>query len=551
MRENKLLAMAIASALSIGSTATVQASTLLLIDPTGDGNRTPLQVLDDVLINDGDPAPPPTYAAELFSPTGTGTAIPERTNAPYSSDDVSSNEGHRYRVVYDIDDNLGRIPFNFEITFTLDGGNVTWGNFVDAGLLGASGDVNLRLQGDATNEASDQLPEISKVSGGEDIDNTVTFLVQAEQNPIHTGSVHFEFMFDIDDANILNNAGSFINLTASTDIGDSPSSVKIATSDNGVSVNISPSGANDRKQTKEAAIDVTKAATMFTSETKPSSLGVLLGSLAIQKNTDATVVGTDATSGYDFDGEEATFTIIDGPLCASAADPEVDNLVFLDMNNNDTFEEDTDIPATRVQGNHAEWDLTGDDLQDLYDKTSPSEADIIALVDGETMICEQEVAPTATLQIVYRTGKSIFSGSLFHIKRNGTVCTLYNIPSPPAFDNGVPPKDNLHIRITNRSIQDATLIATLRTMGGEELCRDFELGTVKPNETLHLTQDELVAKANEKVGCEDVATWENRAVLTIGSDAPDGSLQIFGMLRNKMGGPLTNLSLGATGNGCD
>lgn len=562
MRENKLLAMAIASALSIGSTATVQASSLLLIDPTGTTISTdPMAVLGGETS-----APAPTYAAELFKPTGTDPTIPARNSAKtaYSSDGVSTAQGQRYRVVYDIDDSLGRIPFNFEITFTLDGGNVTWGNFVDAGLLGAGGDVNLLAQGDGTNDptndgAPDTTPEISKVFGGEDTDNsattdnegtTVTFLVQAEQNPIHAASVHFEFMFDIDDANILNTAGGIINLSASTDVGDTPSSIPIARSANGSEILIKP----DQNQSSEAAIDVTQGATMFTSDTSPGPLGVRLGSLAIQDLTgSSTVVSTDATSAYTFDGQEATFTIIDGPFCASAAaGSEVDNPVFLDMNNNGVFEEGTDIPATFVQGSNAEWELTQTDLMSIHNK-SPA-PDIVALVDGETVICEQPVAPTATLQITYATGKTIVSGSLFHIKRNGTLCTLYNIPSPPAFDTSVPPKDRLNVRIINRSTQAATLTATLRTMGGDPLCQDFELGTVEPNATLHLNQDEVVAKANEKAGgCAQgpVTTWENRAVLTISSDAPDGSLQIFGMLRNKIGGPLTNLSLGATGNGCD
>jgi hypothetical protein len=566
MRENKLLAMAIASALSIGSTATVQASSLLLIDPTGaDSSSTD----PSVVLSDGISASAPTYAAELFKPTGTDPVIPARDSAKseYSSDTAKGDlkgsaggQGHRYRVVYDIDDSLGRIPFNFEITFTLDGGNVTWGNFVDAGLLSAGGDVDLYKQGDGFNDptndgAEDTLPEVSKVFGGEDTDNsvtadnegtTVTFLVQAEQNPIHAGSVHFEFMFDIDDANILNTAGGIINLSASTDVGDTPSSIPIARSANGSEILIKP----DPNQSSEAAIDVTQGATMFTSDTSPGPLGVRLGSLAIQDlSGSSTVVSTDATSAYTFDGQEATFTIIDGPFCASAAGSEVENPVFLDMNNTGIFEEGTDIPATFVQGSNAEWELTQTDLDSIHNK-SPA-PDIVALVDGETVICEQPVAPTATLQITYATGKTIVSGSLFHIKRNGTICTLYNIPSPPAFDNSVPPKDRLNIRIINRSTQAAALTATLRTMGGDPLCQDFELGSVEPNATLHLNQDEVVAKANEQAGCEDVATWENRAVLTISSDAPDGSLQIFGMLRNKGGGPLTNLSLGATGNGCD
>jgi hypothetical protein len=564
MRENKLLAMAIASALSIGSTATVQASSLYLIDPTTSSTSSdPLTVLAG-----GESAPAPIYAAELFKPTGTDPIIPTRNSAKteYSSDSAyppgTTTQGQRYRVVYDIDDTLGRIPFNFEITFTLDGGNVTWGNFVDAGLLEAGGDVKLLAQGDGLNDPTndgiaDTLPEVSKVFGGEDTDNsattanegtTVTFLVQAEQNPIHAGSVHFEFMFDIDDANILNTAGGTINLSASTDVGDTPSSIPIARSDNGSEILIKP----DQNQSSEAAIDVTQGATMFTSDTSPGPLGVRLGNLTIQDlSGSSAVVSTDATSAYTFDGQEATFTIIDGPFCASAAGSEVDNPVFLDMNNNGIFEDGTDIPATFVQGSNAEWELTQTDLNNLYNKSPNAEADIVALVDGETVICEQPVAPTATLQITYATGKTIVSGSLFHIKRNGTICTLYNIPSPPAFDNSVPPKDRLNVRIINRSTQAATLTATLRTMGGDPLCQDFELGVVEPNATLHLNQDEVVAKANEKAGCEDVATWENRAVLTISSDAPDGSLQIFGMLRNKIGGPLTNLSLGATGNGCD
>jgi hypothetical protein len=201
----------------------------------------------------------------------------------------------------------------------------------------------------------------------------------------------------------------------------------------------------------------------------------------------------------------------------------------------------------------AEWTLTASQLSTLYN-TSTAKVDIVLEADGTNIIEEQSQAAQATLLINYGGGKQdVFNRNLIHIKRNGVVCSIYNVPGPNAMDSG-------NIRITNTSGAKGTLTGTLRDKNGDPIFTNQPLidKEIEPNETVYITTDPAITNGiqlnmidkdqtwKDKHGTE---SWNGRAILTINSNL--NSLEIYGLVRNKAGGPLTNMSVGATGNGCD
>jgi hypothetical protein len=126
---------------------------------------------------------------------------------------------------------------------------------------------------------------------------------------------------------------------------------------------------------------------------------------------------------------------------------------------------------------------------------------------------------------------------LAYIKRNGSVCTLYNIPNAAAVDE-------LSIRLTNTGSKEGGVRGTLYGLDGVPIFNGVVLvDTLLPYTTVRLSADDVKTAA----GGTD---WAGRAVLTLSSTISEGSLEVFGLVRNKAGGPLMNLSAGATGNGC-
>jgi hypothetical protein len=165
--------------------------------------------------------------------------------------------------------------------------------------------------------------------------------------------------------------------------------------------------------------------------------------------------------------------------------------------------------------------------------------------DNSTVINETQDVPEALLVIEYanRTDGVQYKGRLLHIKRNGTVCTVYNVPAEGAVDI-------VNIRITNRSSREGTLMGSLRDADNNYIFQNADLlngEKLAQNGTVRLTATELktVATANGHA----TGTWSGRAVLTVTSDLTN--MEVFGLLRNSAGGPLLNMSVGASGSGCD
>lgn len=306
--------------------------------------------------------------------------------------------------------------------------------------------------------------------------------------------------------------------------------------------------------TEEVKIDVAQSGMKFTG----SSYGELtasLGTLTIEDNdiTPAPEYYDTTWGNWSMDenrvSEEAgTLKITNGPFAASrgAHDPEgepSDYFVFLASGCGLT---ESAVPATEIEDDTtARWDFTRDDMKNVID---PDNVDICVRVPetNSTQINETKDPPETDLLINYdkRDNLGYSKTRLLHIKRNGTVCSLYNVPS----ENGT---DIVNIRVTNLTTREGILMGQLKDKDGN-LIFDGELDLLGgqkllPNATVRITatnlKDLLIAAGHE------TGLWDGRAVLTISSDLT--RMEVFGLLRNQAGGPLLNMSVGGTGNGCD
>ena len=241
-----------------------------------------------------------------------------------------------------------------------------------------------------------------------------------------------------------------------------------------------------------------------------------------------------------------TLTITNGIFGASSADDGV----FIEITGTDcTFTENDDIPATDLTPTEATWELTEDNLTDMTGAAKK----ICVVASGDAAINDNTEAPEATLAVTYASGLTTFDNNkLALIKRNGTVCTFYNVPNANAKDEGF-------FRFTNKSTKEGTLLGTLRNRDGDILFQDVTLQdalAVKATAVVKATDLHQFAIDANSAALEEGRLWSGRAILTVSSDLPD--MEGFGLLRGKdlanpgfTLGPLINLSTGATGNGCD
>lgn len=239
------------------------------------------------------------------------------------------------------------------------------------------------------------------------------------------------------------------------------------------------------------------------------------------------------SSGVGVKTSNSTLVIKNGQFAASQTLP---GKVFIHVKHSNGI---TELAASHLTETSATWELTNDDL-DLISKAE--EVTIRIRVDGKTPINVPDKPPHATLMIDFDdTGMTdiTLESDLALIKRNGTICTVYNVPGTAA-------SEAISIRITNDSPISGKLTGLLFDMDGQELIPagtdmlDGEL--IKPNETKRLTAADL----EELSG----GPWTGRALLTISSALP--KLGMFALLRSKIpGAPLTNLSVGATGRSCE
>jgi hypothetical protein len=197
--------------------------------------------------------------------------------------------------------------------------------------------------------------------------------------------------------------------------------------------------------------------------------------------------------------------------------------------------------------------LTGPQLKAIYD----ADMYVCVIADGVKAIEEQPRAPVATLEMGSIQPFAKYSGRLRYIKENGTKCTLFNIPDGTE-EAGSLSTDVVSVRITNNSGTDSgTLYATLYNQSGQPIytpAKRQAIGPIGPYQTVRYYTGQESANGYDETF--DLTTYGNaqhwvgqRATVVIATELTDVS--IFGLVRNRHGGPNMNISTGATGNGCD
>jgi hypothetical protein len=543
MRHNRVLSVAIATALSMGATAAYAGK-------LETGYTTAATVIQW--------NSPPTFASEYFLsnpiiPDAVGTAGPlgnlynTVAGAPATMDAM---RGNYFYAKYQLQSTLSQ---NFLAKFELSNG-AQFGK--DISLATATLDFKANIS-----SSSGGVPT-TFTGGGKQGDTQVTFLVQAQSSEVVKLNEFLLLRFQLQKADVLSTPGAKVDMTASIEAGgrviddissDHSPTATVLQSARGAEIKLKPTSGS-------AEIDVGSGSINFVGGIVSSTI-VELGTLEINNTTQFKDDFTEWTFAVDNPvPTAATLTIIDGNFSASQSSGS--GKVFLDVTRNNGFDTmsnsiatDDDIAAVvDVDGITATWNLSVDQLKAIHAATGS--VPILIQADGSTEINAPKETPLATLSIEYGSaGKDTVSSKLRKIKRNGTVCTLYNIPNPTAIDTG-------NIRITNTAGKTAKIVGTLRDLNGVNIFTNQVLvEAMAVNETVRLTQVELdgIVKdakwltfwqadaAHNPTGGE--SGWQARATLTIGADT--SSMEAFGLVRNKTGGPLTNMSVGGTGNGCD
>lgn len=495
MSHNKILGAAIVAALSVGG-GTAQAGELKL---TKIGATT---------VTDA-----PTIARELF-PADTPTAIP-----------ALPKDG-TFETTYTMSKLTADVTASFTVTYTLDGGKWTTDkpqatDFVVAGsanfpvifLSEGEKTIQFKVDADATNKlATDTTPTL--VLGGFQVDIDKAAFALAE-----------------------NEATLTIALSGAV---DDTQTVTLVKSGNGASGNMT--AGNDDNVRIDVGADGRKFAGSATGNTTAAILGTINVAYSSPQVKDYTLLTGWAFGGADGIKNGSTLKITGGPFAASMVPG---NLVFIDINNNQCAYDAGDLAASVEATTTAEWkSLSKAGMESIRDGGTKN---ICIVVNGTTQINAQESAPTADLKLRYehRTDTIDSSGALRLVKRNGALCTLYNVPDEDAIDQPF-------IRITNRSGGNGSFLrGTLRKSDGTNVFTNGDLlavkglSTFKKNATVVVKPSNLQTLAKEKGYNPETDRW-GRGVMTITSDL--SKMEVFGLLRQ--GSSLTNFSRVASGENC-
>jgi hypothetical protein len=600
MRNNQILSAAIMAALAgAGASPFASAANNLCGGTIGKNTSgTCIIGLNDATIVDGSWTPAPTL---LSTPTLPGTIATEVIGDGWLVDDTAlsaNGKGKTLTAVYCLGAGSngpgatgGTIQTDFYVTYTLAGAKFvltsdsTSTTVTDAtlptGTYGVKGtDFRANLAGGSLgNTTSQTAVSFAYVSPEQ---NVVKFLVQAQTtNKINDGDTLY-FSFDIKDFDVLKSAGGSVSLTTSfvktngetmSIAGDCSST--IVNSAKGISPTISSNNITTDAD-KAVYIDVENASTRFTSAsgkdhstyTGKEGCFAVLGSIDFSSASGSGKLSdlkTGATvDGVNLSASEATLTIDNAPLNATGSTICIDmggtsttsttpDLLCGDPESTTTPPATYDLPSedtpTLISGETtATLKLTGDQATDLMSGAY----NILIGVDcaNITAIKPLDGPARAKLAVTYTepfgTGggnKAEYTGTLKWIKRNGSDCTLYNVPSPSAIENA-------NVRVTNKSGKDATLFGILIKMDGSPVFgtaqAPVELGKFVDNQTLYFDSAALAKIAGDNKGPTD---W-GRGVLRLISGA--SKMEAYGLVRGKdAGAPLQNMSVGASGNGCD
>jgi len=479
---------------------------------------------------------------------GSGLVIPQQTMAgelDICSDSVcSATTDHTLaKELFDDDTVVG----TFYTRYTV-GDSITTGFYakftLDAGSWEEQGDNDWTLVSESlrSNTSASGTPPISIV---DEKAQTVMFLVQASgaANEFANGDELF-FSFKLENLGDLSEGGT-VRITAEleTPTGvavDDEQTIAVFTATQGVDTTIIP----PTDSNKNAEIDVAAGALEFVNAIDERT--ALLGTILIEDKVnikDKNLNNWYVTEAFD----QATFKIEPGPFSASQSHDfnsteSSDKLVFIDVKASGCSYDDDDLAAKEVTDSMALWEI--EDGTDLEKLTDASGICVLTPEGNTTAIDETTDVPVGLLTIDFGNTQTSFKGRLLHLKRNGSVCTLYNVPNVNA-------NDEVNIRITNRSTRSGVLMGSLRDKDNNYIFQNVPLlgegNTLEPNATVRLTAEQLkeVATSNGHA----TGDWAGRGVLIISSDLTD--MEVFGLLRNKAGGPLLNISTGASGSGCD
>jgi hypothetical protein len=373
---------------------------------------------------------------------------------------------------------------------------------------------------------------------------TVMFLVKSSgaENEFAVGDELY-FHFELENLGELSEGGT-VRLTAELETPtqvsvDDKQTIPIFTATQGIDATIiAPTDGN-----KNAEIDVAAGALQFVGGIDERT--ALLGTIQVKNKTDIKDKDLNDWSVTD-NFDKATFRVEPGPFAASQSHDfnsteASDKLVFIDVGSSACSYDTGDLAAKEVTDVMALWEI--DVATDLSKLEAVSGICVLVPEDNTTTINETTDVPIGLFNVDFGNTQSSFKGRLLHLKQNGTVCTLYNVPNVNA-------NDEVNVRVTNRSSREGTLIGSLRDKDNNYIFRNVKLlgeDTLPPNATVRLTAEQLkeVAISNGHA----TGDWAGRGVLTITSDLTE--MEVFGLLRNNAGGPLLNISVGASGSGCD
>lgn len=493
MRHNKILGAAIVAALSIGG-GTAPAADMKL-------SKIGATAVTDV----------PTIARELF-PADTPTAIP------------ALPQGGTFETTYTMSTLTADIAAPFTVTYTLTGGEWTTDkpqatDFVVDNKSGfpvifmseSSNSIQFKVDADSTNKLADgSTPTL--VLGGFQVDVDKATFASAGQEVALT-----------------------ISLSGSVDDSQTATLVKSGT---GASCKLNAGNDNDVK------IDVGADGKKFTGSVTTKDTAAILGTVAIDYSSpqlkDYTLLNDWGFGGAD-GIKSGSFSITGGPFDASLGS----NMVFVDINNNNCAYDAGDLAASPVTSTTAKWNsLTKAQMDSIRDGGTKN---ICMTVNGTTQINAQDNAPTGEGKLSYehRTDTIDCSGTLRLLKRNGALCTLYNVPDEDALDQPF-------IRITNRSGGNGSFLrGSLRKPDGtyvftnQDLLATTGTATFKNNATVVVTPTHLQTLATQSGYNPETDRW-GRGIMTITSDL--SKMEVFGLLRQ--GTALTNFSQVASGENC-
>jgi len=439
--------------------------------------------------------------------------------------------------------------------------NIIYNVYIDYTLTGAVFNTAVANPTWKSLDNNTNTPAITRINAGGIGDSTVRFLLQAGKTNIRTDKTIgnafavdaeedvLDFGFNIKEVEGLATSGGTVKFSAAWGAADivftakGTDTVTIYKSKPGVSVDINA--------ISTAEIDVTENSKKFVSGVDGSTTAITLGTILIVDDGTFTITAAGNKS--------ATGTLIvkDGPFSASTGNQQV----FLEFVGSDCkFDDDGDAGdlAATVDGVEATFELNEDAV---FKMAAGNHINVCVVIDDDntTDIDEPKDKATAVLTLEYNGSKKEqnYPGSLAKIERNGTACTIYNVPHKQASDRGF-------YRFINKTTADSTVWASIKDREAVVHLVDQELGTVVGNGTLVVNSDQLHDYAIAQ-GAADVKPWKGRAILTINSDSTN--MEVYGLLKGKNTqdvllpkgattppiyvGPLVNISNGASGNGCD